>query len=115
MIARYRNRSLFYFICAAALTVPALAAFRKLAHFSAYRLNPSLAGYFLILYFAAWLTWVLASLNLARAKGCSKSKAGKLFLVFLIVGFLAPITLLLFPFFVVFSMKDKTQGKRRNH
>jgi hypothetical protein len=114
MITKYRNRSIF--LAAGAIVSSALlvVTFRKMMHTPMDQRTDGLTTLIVVLYFASWAMWVMTSLSLAKAKGHSRDLAGTLFMVFLLVGFCVPTTPLLFPFFVLFAMEDKTKnGMRR--
>jgi len=114
MISKYRNRSLWYLSGALVLTILLVVMLYKVIRLSTFRDDIDVAVLFLTVYFGAWLLWVLTSLDLARAKGCSRPEAARLLMIFLIVGFVLPVALLVFPFYVVFALKDKTKNRTRS-
>jgi cobalamin synthase len=111
MISKYRNRALIQIVIAITLTILLVLVFRM-----ANRFRPSSDDWFvlaLILYVAAYAFWVMGSLSMAKARGYNGDSIGFLFMVCFIVGFCIPILPLLFPFFIIFGLEDKTKNRTR--
>jgi hypothetical protein len=111
MISKYRNRALLQIVIAVVLSVLLVIAFRKSIHTIAGKDNWTILV--LTLYVAAYAMWVVASLSLARARGYQRDAMGALFAVCFIIGFCIPILPLLFPFFIIFGLEDKTKDRKR--
>jgi cytochrome c oxidase assembly factor CtaG len=111
MISKYRNRALLQIVIAIVLSVLLVVVFRKSIHTFVNKNNWTALG--VILYVASYAMWVMASLSLARARGYQRDAMGVLFAVCFIIGFCIPILPLLFPFFIIFGLEDKTKDKMR--
>ena len=111
MITKYRNRALLEIAIAIVLSVLLVLVFRKCHHVREGLSNWLCLGIFL--YFAAYAMWVVASLSLARARGYQRDAMGVLFVVCFVAGFCIPIFPLLFPFFIIFGLEDKTKNSKR--
>lgn len=111
MIAKHRNRALVQIVVAIALSAALVVVFRKGVHTHEGADNWMVLG--IVLYFAAYAAWVSASLTLARARGYQRDAMGALFMVVFVIGFCIPILPLLFPFFIIFGLQDKTKDRMR--
>ena len=113
MIFKYRNRAVLQIVVAIILSVLLVIVFRKSIHVRVGEDNWTALG--VVLYLAAYAMWVISSLNLARAKGYQRDAMGALFTICFVIGFCIPILPLLFPFFIIFGLEDKTKDRMRRH
>jgi cytochrome c oxidase assembly factor CtaG len=111
MIAKHRNWALVQIVVAIALTVALVMVFRKSVHVREGADNWDVLG--IALYVAAYAAWVSASLTLARARGYQRDAMGALFMVVFVIGFCIPILPILFPFFIIFGLQDRTKDRMR--
>jgi hypothetical protein len=112
MITKYRNRAFFQMAVAIILSV----ALGFICHNMPRRREESEGRMILALfvYIAAYVMWVLASLTLARARGYNRDAMGAVFSVCCILGFCCfPILPILFPFYIIFGLRDLTKDKLR--
>lgn len=110
MIARYRNKGFIQLACAVAMTALLVFLFVRWDRRSP---NDNIGVLLLLLYFACWTLWMMASFTLAKAKGYSADLAGGIFLSLIVLGFCFPIAVLLFPIVVLFGLNDKTRERLR--
>jgi hypothetical protein len=113
MIAKYRNRALWQILIAVILSVSLVLVFKRAQSTRYSQDNTNWLCVALLLYLASYAMWVIASLTLARARGYQRDAMGAIFVVCYILGFCIPILPLLFPFFIIFGLDDKTKGMRR--
>ena len=111
MISKYRNWAFLQIVVAVILSVLLVLVFRKATHMLHGADNWNALG--IILYVAAYGMWVISSLTLARAKGYQRDAMGALFTICFVIGFCIPILPLLFPFFIIFGLEDKTKDRMR--
>jgi len=111
MIAKHRNWALVQIAVAIALSAALVMVFRKSGHMREEAANWNVLG--IALYVAAYAAWVTASLTLARARGYQRDAMGALFMVVFVVGFCIPALPLLFPFFIIFGLQDRTNDRMR--
>jgi uncharacterized membrane protein YhaH (DUF805 family) len=111
MISKYRNWALVQIFLAIVLSVLLGMVFYKSNHVRVGEDNWTALG--VVLYFVAYAMWVISSLTLARAKGYQRDAMGALFTICFVIGFCIPILPLLFPFFIIFGLEDKTKDRMR--
>ena len=111
MIVKHRNWAFLQMVIAILLSVLFIIVLRKAKHMNHGADDWNVLG--VVLYVAAYAMWVMASFSLARAKGYHGDAMGALLTVCLILGFCIPILPILFPFYMIFGLEDKTKGRRR--
>jgi drug/metabolite transporter (DMT)-like permease len=111
MISKYRNHAIWQSTCAIGLTVLFIVLVVKGRQHG--MMSDNLGVLCLIIYVAAWVMWMVTSFTLTRAKGYVRDFAGTLFLLFFILGICIPIAPLLFPFYIIFALEDKTKDRKR--
>ena len=112
MITKYRNRAFLQMTAAIILSAALVFVIYKARHMRGDAGN--LVGLGLLLYLAAYVMWAMSSLTLARARGYQRDAIGALFGVCCILGlFCFPILPMLFPFYIIFGLEDKTKDRMR--
>lgn len=113
MIAKYRNRSLIYLICAIALTI-GLGLMLQHSERHIFRgQNNGLAALGIIGYVGAWVSWMLVGFNLARAKGYSRDFTGSMFVGVYILAICFPPLFIGFPLYILFGLEDRARDRSR--
>jgi hypothetical protein len=99
MIPKFRNRAIVLSILAAASTVAFFFTFRKslMLGWEDWR------WYAMLVYSVAVVLWMMASYQMARAKGCGPDELGRVILVSLVFAFFCPPAAFIFPFIGFFT------------
>ena len=110
MISKHRNRSIWQFACALAMTVVFFSLF---APVRGHIISENEKALLVLVYLATVTMWMVGCFSLAKAKGYATDMTGGIFLFLFLLGCCIPCAPFVFPVVVIFGLKDKTKRRSR--
>ncbi|HEY3864128.1 MAG TPA: hypothetical protein VGO59_19845 [Verrucomicrobiae bacterium] len=114
MIPKHRNRGIIQL--AAGLGMAVLCGFMlrdALPDLRAGTMSDGWKALLVLVYLATVTMWMAGSFSLAKAKGYGTDIMGPVFVFLFLLGICVPLSPFLFPWVVIFGLKDKMRVRRR--